>query len=55
MEETDILTDMSVKFRDFAVETRFVVAIRSGHVRHFPQGPQVDRCRFTLHLIVLMD
>ena len=27
MEETEILPDMSVNFKDFAVETRFVVAI----------------------------
>ena len=30
MEETEILRDMSVNFKDFAVETRFVVAICSG-------------------------
>ena len=30
MEETAILPDMSVNFKDFAVETRFVVAICSG-------------------------
>ena len=27
MEETEILPDMSVNFKDFAVETRFVVVI----------------------------
>ena len=43
MGETDLLPDKSVNFKDFAVETRFVVAISSAHVRHFPQGPQVDR------------
>ena len=30
VEETEILPDMSVNFKDFAVETRFVVAICSG-------------------------
>ena len=30
MEETEILPDMSVNFKDFAVETRFVIAICSG-------------------------
>ena len=43
VEETEILSDMLVNFRDFAVETHFVVAICSGDVRHFPQGPRVDR------------
>ena len=30
VEETKILPDMSVNFKDFAIETRFVVAICSG-------------------------
>ena len=30
VEETEILPDMSVNFKDFAVETRFVIAIYSG-------------------------
>ena len=30
MEETEVLPDMSVNFKDFAVETRFVVVICSG-------------------------
>ena len=44
MEEIEISPDMLVNIKDFAVETRFVVAISvRRHVRHFPQGPQVDR------------
>ena len=30
VEETEILPDMSVNFKDFAVETRFIIAICSG-------------------------
>ena len=41
--ETEILPYMSVNFKDFAVETRFVLYFVRGHVLHFPQGPQVDR------------
>ena len=43
VEETEILPDMSVNFKDFAIETRFVLQFVRRHVRHFPQGPQVDR------------
>ena len=43
VEEIEILPDMSVNVKDFAVETRFVLQFVRGHVRHFPQGPQVDR------------
>ena len=43
VEETKILPNMSLNFKDFAVETRFALQFVRGHVRHFPQGPQVDR------------
>ena len=59
VEEFEILPDMSVNVKDFAVETRFVVAISvRGHVRLLPQGPQVDRralCRLTFRLIGLIN
>ena len=34
MEETELLPDMSVNFKNFAVETRFVVAIGWGGMCH---------------------
>ena len=43
VEETEILPDMSVNFKDLQLKLALLLQFVRGHVRHFPQGPQVDR------------
>ena len=50
MEETEILLDMSVNFKDFAVETRFVVAICLGACATFSTNKY---CRSPLDTYIL--
>ena len=54
MEETEILPDMSVNFKDFAGKTRFVVAICSGACATFSTRTtsRSALCRLTFRLIV---
>ena len=54
VEETEIFPDMSVNFKDFAVETHFAVAICSGACATFSTRTtsRSALCRLTFHLIV---
>ena len=54
VEETEILPDMSVNFKDFGVETRFVVAICSGACTTLSTMATswLALCRLTFRLIV---